>query len=449
MKKLVLTLAVISITILVTAQERNFWTPVSESSINKNLFASRLRPQQYHLFKLQEASMKTNLRNAPSEKNISASASSFIITVPTGNGKFERFSVVDAPVMDEVLGAKYPGIRSFAGRGIDDPTSTIRFDISPLGFHAIILSFTRPTIYIDPIDQADGIYMVVSRNEIQNYAKSFQCLTSAAGVKESTDNTGGIALRNADDGRLRIYRLALCATGEYSQFWLNGTEANDAERKAKVLAAQNNAMTMANAIFEKDFGLRLILVANNDAVIYLNAASDPWSSNNLNSGTQQTCDNVIGNANYDIGHLVHRASDNGNAGCIACVCKTGSKGSAFTSYLNLTSDFFVIDYLTHEMGHQLGAKHTFTFSNEGTPAQVEPGSGSTIMGYAGITGATTDVQPHSDDYFHAVSIEQITNYIKTGTGANCAGVIVTGNNTPSANAGANFTIPRSTPFILT
>src|SRR5687767_9878001 len=450
MKKLVLTLAVISITILVAAQERNFWTPVSESSINKNLFASRLRPQQYQLFRLQEASMKTNLRNAPSEKNISASASSFIITVPTGNGKFERFSVVDAPVMDEALGAKYPGIRSYAGRGIDDPSSTIRFDVSPLGFHAIILSFTRPTIYIDPVDEADGIYMVVSRNEMLNYPKTFQCLTSAAGVKESTDNTGGIALRNADDGRLRIYRLALCATGEYSQFWLNGTEANDAERKAKVLAAQNNAMTMANAIFERDFGLRLVLIANNDAVIYLNASTDPWNSNNLNSGTQQTCDNVIGSANYDIGHLVHRASDNGNAGCIGCVCKNGSKGSGFTSYLNLTSDFFVIDYLTHEMGHQLGANHTFTFSNEGTIAQVEPGSGSTIMGYAGITGATTDVQPHSDDYFHAISIQQITNYIKSSTGgAACASVTITGNNTPTANAGANFTIPRSTPFLLT
>jgi len=448
MKRLLLTLAVISITILVAAQERNFWTPVSESSINKNLFANRLKPQQYQLFRLQETNMKTNLRNAPSEKSISASASSFIITVPTGNGKFERFSVVDAPVMDDALGAKYPSIRSYAGRGIDDPSSTIRFDVSPLGFHAMILSFARPTIYIDPIDPAEEIYMVVSRKDMMNYPKTFQCLTNAMGVNESIGNTGGIGLRNADDGRLRTYRLALCATGEYSQFWLNGTEANDAERKAKVLAAQNNAMTMANAIFEKDFGLRLILVANNDAVIYLNPNTDPWT-NNLNSTTQQTCDNVIGSANYDIGHLVHRAGDNGNAGCIACVCKNGSKGSGFTSYMNLTSDFFVIDYLTHEMGHQLGANHTFTFSNEGTFAQVEPGSGSTIMGYAGITGATTDVQPHSDDYFHAVSIQQITDYIKSGSGAGCAVVTLTGNNTPSANAGANYTIPRSTPFLLT
>src|SRR5687768_12766348 len=218
MKKLVLTLAVISITILVAAQERNFWTPVSESSINKNLFASRLRPQQYQLFRLQEANMKTNLRNAPSEKNISASASSFIITVPTGNGKFERFSVVDAPVMDEALGAKYPGIRSYAGRGIDDPSSTIRFDVSPLGFHAIILSFTRPTIYIDPVDEADGIYMVVSRNEMLNYPKTFQCLTSAAGVKESTDNTCKFSERHHQHFLMKIYMYYLFNILDYLQF---------------------------------------------------------------------------------------------------------------------------------------------------------------------------------------------------------------------------------------
>lgn len=448
MKRLLLTFAAITIVLLVSAQERNFWAPISESSINKNLFAARLKPDQYQLFRLQEMGLKTDLRNAPSERIVSVAASSFVLIVPTENGKFEKFRIVDAPVMDPDLASRYPGIKSYAGKGIDDPSSNIRFAVSPLGFHAIILSFSRPTIYIDPIDHQDGIYMAVSRKDIMNFPKTFQCLTTAMGENGINDITGGLA-RNANDGRLRTYRLALCATGEYSQFWLNGTEANDAERKAKVLAAQNNAMTMANAIFEKDFGLRLVLVANNDAVIYLNPATDPWSSNNLNSGTQQTCDNVIGSANYDIGHLVHRASDNGNAGCIACVCKNGSKGSAFTSYLNLTSDFFVIDYLTHEMGHQLGANHTFTFSNEGTIAQVEPGSGSTIMGYAGITGATTDVQPHSDDYFHAISIQQITNYIKSGTGATCAVVTVTGNNTPSANAGSDFTIPRSTPFQLT
>ncbi|HEU4632878.1 MAG TPA: zinc-dependent metalloprotease family protein, partial [Flavisolibacter sp.] len=359
----------------------------------------------------------------------------------------ERYTVVEAPVMHPDLAAKYPDIKSYAGKGLDDPASTIRFDISPLGFHAIILSSAKPTVYIDPVDKDDDYYMVVSRKDIIDFKNEFQCLTTDVRSGAEPYGKSTITLRNADDGKLRTYRLALCASGEYSQYWLNGTETSDAERIAKVVAAQNNHMTRANAIFERDFGVRLVLVANNDAVIYLNASTDPWNSNNLNSATQTTCDTKIGSANYDIGHLVHRASNNGNAGCIACVCKAGSKGSGFTSYSNLSdNENFVVDYLTHEMGHQLGANHTFTFSNEGTIAQVEPGSGSTIMGYAGITGSTTDVQSHSDDYFHAISIEQVTNYIKAST---CAAVTTISNNIPAVSAGADYTIPRSTPFALT
>lgn len=449
MRKLSAAVFAILVVSALGAQERNFWTPVSESSLNKDLFATRVKPSTYQLFQLNETSLRTAMVAVPSERNTTASSSSFILTIPNASGQVEKFRVVEAPVMDPALAARYPGINSFVGKGIDDATATIRFDVSPQGFHGMILYTGKPTVFIDPIDEASRTYIVVSRKDLADYRATFQCLTDA--VPDARAIAGeGVAARNADDGRLRTFRLALCATGEFSQFWLNGTEANDAERKAKVLAAMNTQMTRANGIFEKDFGLRLVLIPNNDAVIYLNASTDPWNSNNLNSGTQTTCDNVIGSANYDIGHLVHRASDNGNAGCIGCVCKSGSKGSGFTSYLNLTSDFFVVDYLTHEMGHQLGANHTFTFSNEGTIAQVEPGSGSTIMGYAGITGATTDVQPHSDDYFHAISIEQVTNYIKASNGgAACAVVTITGNATPTAAAGSDYVIPRSTPFTLT
>lgn len=448
MRKLFAVMFMVFIVSALEAQERNFWTAVNESLLNKNLFASRQKPSAYQLFQLNEVALKSSMSVAPSEKNVAAAASSFILSIPDAEGRLEKFSVVEAPVMDPALAARYPGINSYIGKGVNNASAIIRFDVSPQGFHGMILYTGKPTVYIDPVDEATRTYIVVSRKDVVDYRAAFQCLTEATPDARTSGNEGA-ALRNADDGRLRTFRLALCASGEFSQYWLNGTEANDAERKAKVLAAQNTEMTRANGIFERDFGLRLVLVANNDAVIYLNASTDPWSSN-LNGVTQTTCDNVIGSANYDIGHLVHRAADNGNAGCIACVCKNGSKGSGFTSYLNLASDYFVVDYLTHEMGHQLGANHTFTFSNEGTVAQVEPGSGSTIMGYAGITGATTDVQPHSDDYFHAISIEQVTNYIKSPTGGGaCAVVTLTGDATPTAAAGADYVIPKSTPFTLT
>jgi hypothetical protein len=446
MKKFLLFMSILLCTHLLYAQQ-NFWRQVNESSVNKDLFVNRYKPTTYQLFHLDAGSFNFQMRSAPSERNVSSSNSGFIISIPNSDGVIERYRVVDAPVMDPALAAKYPEIKSYAGKGIENAGSTIRFDISPQGFHGMILSADRTTIYIDPVDIADNYYVVFARKDVVNYQNTFQCTTNAAAQQVAPSN--GPSLRSADDGRLRTFRLALACTGEYSQFFLDGSETTDAQRKAKVLAAMNTAMVRTNGIYERDFGIRMNLIANNDAIIYLTASSDPWT-NEYNTKTQQTIDAVIGNANYDIGHLFHRGSNNGNAGCIACVCKTGQKGSGFTSHTSPVGDPFVVDYSTHEMGHQFGANHTFTFSNEsGTASQFEPGSGSTIMGYAGITGAT-DVQPHSDDYFHARSIEQVSDYIKSGTGGGaCAVVTITGNTAPVANAGADYIIPKATPFSLT
>ncbi len=434
----------------VHAQERNFWQPVNKNAVTKDLFAGRTSPQAYQLFKLGEGQLMQALRQAPSEKAISAQTSSFIISVPDAAGKMRAFKVVDAPVMEAALAAKYPGIRSFAGCAADDAGTTIRFSMSKEGFSGMILTADHQSVYINQVDKASQYYSVVARHDLGMSEDRFTCST----METASKAMNGIApdLAAADDGRLRTYRLALCASGEYSQFWLNGTETTDAERKAKVLAAMNAAMTRTNGIYERDFGVRMVLIANNDAVIYLNGSTDPFSTSaGWNSETQATCNNVIGNANYDIGHAITYAPPpgNGNAGCIGCVCITDSKGSGWTAYYDFASDFFVVDYLTHEIGHQFGANHTYTYRNEsGTGSQFEPGSGSTIMGYAGITGTNTDVLPHSDDYFHTRSIEQISNYIKSTAGG-CAVVTITGNTAPTANAGADFTIPRSTPFVLT
>lgn len=441
------------LTLVSFAQRSNYWSSVQESSVNRDLFANRFKPQAYKVYALEAITFQMDLARAPHEANVRVANSNFIISIPTSEGGVERFRAVEAPVMDPALAARYPDIKSYAGQSLDHPGATIRFDYSPRGFHAMVMSADRKTYYIDPLDVTNQYYVVFSRKDAVNYQQSFHCMTPEVPNPGVANVGNGATERGADDGRLRTYRLALACTGEYANYFLNGTETTDAQRKAKVLAAMNTLMTRTNGIYERDFGIRMNLIANNDLLIYLNASTDPWTTE-WNTKTQTTIDAVIGNANYDIGHLVHKessaANNNGNAGCIACVCKTGSKGSAFTSHVAPEGDPFVVDYTTHEMGHQFGGNHTFTFSNEtGTASQMEPGSGSTIMGYAGITGAT-DVQPHSDDYFHARSIEQITDYIKLATGGGaCAVVTVTGNATPTANAGADYTIPKSTPFALT
>ncbi len=431
----------------------NWWRQMNDNALTqtgKNVFERNYQPDAYKVFQLDEINMAYFLNHTPSIKKTKVAESGSIITVPVSDGTMESFRVVEFSVMSDELQAKYPDIRAYTGEGITHPGSVIRFDMTPLGFHAMIISPDRKTIYINPVDREQKYYIVFDRDHLSKQKSVFDCSMEAA--IDQPFQANAVANKNADDAKLRTYRLALCVTGEFSQASLNGMGGTDAQKKAHVLADLTTDLVRANGIYETDFGIHMEFVTNETDIIYLDPATDPWSGvNTWNNKTQQTCDNVIGNANYDIGHLIAHVnstnSNNGNAGCIGCVCKTGSKGSGFSAHTDVTGDPLVVDYWTHEMGHQYGANHTFDFSNENTIAQVEPGSGSTIMGYAGITGAT-DLQPHSDPYFNAISIQQITDYIKTGQGA-CGVVTNTGDHTPTANAGANYTIPKSTPFALT
>lgn len=399
------------------------------------VFENRTTLPTKNLFELDVSSLKQELTKAPN-RNSGRNTSNTIVSFPNSEGEIEQFRVFNAPVMDPELAARYPEIKSYAGQGIDDPTATIYFSISPLGFQAMILAANKPAEFIEPYSKDLKTYSVYKRADKRQAFTKFDCQVMDHVQGQLSDD---LALRpNADDATLRTYRLAMSVTGEYTAYH-GGT-------KALALAAINNTMTRVNGVFEKDFAVRMVLISNTDAVIYTSASSDPYGSSdaNYNSELQSTLTSVIGNANYDIGHLMSAIGNNGNAGCIGCVCASG-KGSGFTTSTVPIGDNFDIDFVAHEMGHQFGANHTFTFSNEGTGVQNEPGSGTTIMGYAGITGAT-DVQPHSDPFFHAVSIQQVTNYVKTTT---CQTNTATGNAVPTANAGSDYTIPKGTPFVLT
>jgi hypothetical protein len=443
--------------------DKALWKPTGESALSqkaKDEFGKHFKPAAYKFFSLKEDELKNSLIGTPSEKSVPVSLSGKIISVPGADGKMQQFRITEISVMAPQLAAKYPNIKTYIGQGIDDKTATIHFDVTPSGFHAMVMSALKPTYYINPVDKDNKVYIVNARN-LADKSAGLKCemdkslLLNKSGLTDKSSTLTG----NADDGKLRTYDLALCVNGEFSQFFLDGTETNDAQRIAKVMNALTTCIVRANAVYERDFGIRLQYVANEDTLVFLDPATDPWPTkpplfgSSWNTKTQQTIDDRIGSGNYDVGHLLGKvptfADNNGNAGCIGCVCTNGSKGSGFTAYYDPSLiEYMVIDYWTHEMGHQFGANHTFTFSNEGTGANIEPGSGSTIMGYAGITGST-DVQPHSDDLFSVVSIAQVSNYTESGNGSACPVTVTTGNTTPTSNAGTDFTIPKSTPFLLT
>jgi chitodextrinase len=432
-----LTVALLSITSFGFAQQKDsFWKSTTKS--NKIALESRMQLPENNLFELNVLALKNDLANSP-KRNENAKRSKVIISIPNAEGKLEKFSVYENSIMDPALAARYPEIKSYVGIGIDNATATAYFSVSPLGFKSMTIAADKPAVFIEPTTKDLTTYTVYRKSDKKADLNRFEC----AVINEVAPQIDATLLRpNADDGLLRTFRLAMSCTGEYTVYF-GGT-------KALALAAINASMTRVNGVFEKDFGVRMVLIANTDLVIYTSAATDPYaaaaSMSQWNAQLQSTLTSVIGEANYDIGHLFGASGGGGNAGCIGCVCVNGSKGSGITSPADgiPSGDNFDIDYVAHEIGHQFGGNHTFTTGNEGTGVHMEPGSGSTIMGYAGIT--SLDVQPHSDAYFHAITIQQVTNNIKTKT---CQTNTATGNAVPTASAGLDYTVPKSTPFMLT
>ena len=428
--KLLLLVLTLSTTFL-WSQNNNSWTN-ADNTVTTLSKSNHQSLNNYRVYSLDTQALKSSLLNTPFRNN-SNSFSNVIVTFPNHKGNMMRYRISESSTMHPDLQARYPEIKSYLGQGIDSPTSQIRFSLSPYGFSAMILSPENGNTFIESSQPDSNNYVVYTRANRVNSNDDFEC--------EVTDQMNkfleiGNGLRNADDGILRTFRLAVSTTGEYTQY--HGGSVSQS------LAAINTTMTRVNGLFENDFNVTMVLIPNNDAIIYTNGNTDPYSNGSYNNQVQNVLTNIIGEANYDVGHLFARASDNGNAGCIGCVCVNGQKGSAFTSRSTPEGDPFDVDYVAHELGHQFGGNHTFSFRNEGTNAHYEPGSGSTIMGYAGITGST-DVQSVSDPYFHWYTIQQVTNYVKT---TSCQVNTNTGNSIPTVSAGPNFTIPRGTPFVL-
>lgn len=446
---------------ILNAQTDKLWkeTTFKGGMVKHNSVSRESFPLEFKLFQLDLEQMKQVLYSAPDRSNIGETG--VIISVPNSNGKLERFEMFEASNFDAELQAQYPNIRAYAGKGLDDKTAQIRLSFGVNSLQTMVFRADKATEFMEPYTQDATIFAVYSRGNVTKRAP-FTCLT----VEEQHIADLG---RNGNENRtsdpnLRTFRLALSCVAEYSNYF----GATSAAQSALVLTAFNNTMSRVNGVNNRDFAIHMNIVASSTNVIYYNPATDPYSDgtagsagawntelqNNLSSnltgvGTTLTANNAA----YDIGHLFGASGGGGNAGCIGCICVNDTastsdenKGSAFTSPGDNIpeGDTFDIDYVAHEMGHQLGANHTFSHSNEDNAVNYEPGSGSTIMAYAGIT--SKDVQGNSDDYFHAGSIAQVQANMASKT---CDVESALTHGAPVVNAGGNFTIPKSTPFTLT
>jgi subtilisin-like proprotein convertase family protein len=425
----------------------SLWTKTEVSALtNKEKLHRNNIPSKASYFTLDFNQLKTKLTSAPNRDGFTGK-SNLIIEFPTSEGTIEHFRVWDSPIMHPDLATKFPMIKTYVAQGIEDPTAYMRFSVTQFGLHSMVLSGTKSTTYIDPYTSDLNNYIIYDRQSLGADTQPFECLTEEDDAKlrsiEKDRNSGTTFKADADDMKMRKYRLAQTCTAEYGNIF--GTTSGS--EKAQIQAQMVITINRVNSVYEVDLGITLEFIANNDVCIYFGATnSDPWAGE-YNNTTQTFLNNNIGDANYDIGHNFN-TSGGGNAGCLACVCTDGSKGSGMTGRANPTGDPFDIDYVAHEMGHQFGGYHTMnTCSRSGNgQTEVEPASGSSIMGYAGICG--TNVQNNSDAHFNYVNVRDILANVKPGGNSTCSVNTDHSNSPPTADAGNDYIIPKSTAFIL-
>ena len=445
----------LSLAFLGASAQQNYFTDVAESAVKKLDQKRVIIPDKFRTVQLDTTGLLAFLRLLPTEKKILNDRNNTpVLLIPMPDGKMAKFHVWESSVMAPALAAAYPELRTFTGQGIDDPTATIKLDWTEFGFHAMILSPISGSIFIDPYDQK------TVTNYISYYKADFKKkdkFTELPPIKYPKNAAAKTSPNNVLAGacvgtQLRTYRLAVACTGEYAVAATGLASPTVAQTLAKIVLTVNRV----NGVYEKEVSIRLTLVGTETNVIFTNPATDPFlgnaDGNTLINESQRIIDSAIGNANYDIGHSF--STGGGGLAGLGVVCTAGQKASGITGSPSPVGDAYDIDYVAHEMGHEFGGEHTFNSEqgfcsgNRASDANAEPGSGSTIMAYAGICD-TEDLQLHSDAQFHAISFDQITQYSINSTGNSCAVTTSTGNAAPIVNAGANYTIPLSTPFVLT
>jgi len=442
------------------------WQETDASTLQRALAERTIIPKTYRTFSLNKDNLLAILSKAPMEFTAGAQNNEVILTLPMPDGSFARFRIEKSPVVEAGLSAKYPELgETYRGQGIDDPTASVRFDFLPSGFHSMILS-PRGTVLVDPYfakgDTENYIsYQKKDAPRLNNFVCDFREDEPLSEILSPEKLLSEDLIPNSTESvisgtQLRTYRLAVAATNEYAVAVGGNTIAG-------TLAAQVLIMNRVNGVYERDLAIHMNIVANNNLIIYAadqmcagvacTSANDPYTNNNGSTMLGQNTTNlntVILTANYDIGHVF--STGGGGVATLNGPCGT-NKARGVTGLPNPVGDAFAIDYVAHEMGHQWGGNHTFNGCGTGqrsSTAAFEPGSGITIMAYAGIC-STQDLARNSIDTFHVRSLEEIVTFSQTGNGNTCAVPTTTGNTPPTVSSvgGTTFNIPKQTPFALT
>ncbi|MEM6395517.1 MAG: reprolysin-like metallopeptidase [Bacteroidota bacterium] len=388
--------------------------------------------------------LKAQLWAAPHERTTAAEQSETIIELPMPDGSVDQFSIVAYDISEAPALERYPDIRTWYGQDRRNPGRTVFLDWTARGFHAIIRGGGEPIVYIDPLGRETIEYYQVYKAADQIADFDFVCETVAENIAEDESPGEQRAAYGCD---LLQYRTAISCTAEYS----NWHGAFNSSQSNIVQSAVVTSVNRVNSVFTQDLSLRLLLVGDNDELYFYNETQEPFTSNSVFTLADENDPVIvdrIGSAAYDFGHVYTQGGTSGVALGLRQPCRTDRAASA-TSHAVPENDPFNIDYVSHEMGHQLGGNHTQNNNcNYSSAAGMEPGSASTIMGYAGI--CNPNVQNNSDAYFHGRNIEEINNYVEnpSADGRGCATVINTSLSNPTLDNLVDERVPFGTPLVL-
>lgn len=448
--------------ISVRSEEAVVWHDVSARRAHLTRPENRPLPTSYRLIQTDLSILERQLMAATR-----APQQPLLLELPLPNGKMGEFTLQSSPIMEPALAAKYPDYQTFTAKGVTDPTATGRIDITPLGFHAYIQSATGD-IYIDPYHPADlSLYISYHKNDSQRQPKQYTEFAPVGRLAEIAQRNSirGTNATNIDLGAVkRTYQMAVVASGEFADAQCNqdGVVCTNSDESVRVaLAAIVTGMNRVSQIYERELSISFVLIDGTDELLFTNAAGDPFTNTTdvsvlLDDGAG-AIDGVIPIEDYDIGHVF--GAGEGSAGGIGFPfsCQTSNHANKVTGATAIDEpigDPFWVDYVAHEIGHQFFAGHSYNASGGGacttrdSTEAYEPGSGTTIMSYAGIC-QNQNVQTGADAMFNAGSYNEIANFVTSGGGASCADQTPTGNTAPTVSAGSDYTIPRDTPFTLT
>ncbi|GAC19090.1 tandem-95 repeat protein [Paraglaciecola arctica] len=370
------------------------------------------------------------------------------ITVPLPNGLSITVKLSPSPILSEDLAKQYPNFMAYQAQQVDQPQNIGRFSISHLGLFGFF-RYNNQWMLLSPRYQGEAIEYASYWYKDAPSKSEKATLTADFLLAEEQIAGPELAQKLVTTGdKVRTYSLAISTTGEYTQK-LGGTTQN-------VIAELMNLVNRINQVVLVDLAIQFELVDNQD-IIFFDAATDPYTNTDAATDieeNQSVVDQAIGNQNYDIGHVL--GTNGGGLAYVGVVCNSQFKAQGYTGLDNPQGERFYIDLVAHELGHQLGAGHTFNATNSSNCEQngrsidsaFEPGSGSTIMSYAGICGSQ-NIQDDSDPYFHSISIQEIRTYVESFSGRRCGVEVEIENAIPKIQLPQNaYTIPAATPFVL-